>query len=90
VDVPQPGEGVHFNSGSGCVTRSHMELTPTLWLLGSAVAVAIFAGWRGARPPNLIRGPRLMPWRLLMVTAAALALVMLVHTVNLLGVHTGR
>lgn len=67
-----------------------MTLDVTLALCGALAAIAAFAGWRGARPPDLNRGPRLMPWRGIMVTAAALFLVMLVHLVNLLGVTTGR
>jgi hypothetical protein len=31
-----------------------------------------------------------MPWRLIMVTAAAGVLIMLVHLVNLLGLTTGQ
>ena len=67
-----------------------MDLRLTLILLAGFVAFGLFAGWRGARPPNPHRGPRLMPWRFLMLLAAALALLMLVHVVNLLGVTTGR
>jgi hypothetical protein len=67
-----------------------MDLTPTLWLLATCVAAALFAGWRGARLPDLRRGPRLVPWRFLMMLAACGALVLAVHVVNMLGVHTGR
>lgn len=67
-----------------------MRLTLTLWLFGACVAFALFAGWRGARPPDPLRGPRLVPWRFLMTLAACAALVLVVHLVNLLGVRTGR
>jgi hypothetical protein len=67
-----------------------MELPLTLSIAAALLAVAVFAGWRGARPPNPHRGPRLMPWRLIMVTAAAGLLAMLVHLVNLLGLTTGQ
>jgi hypothetical protein len=67
-----------------------MRLTLTLWLLGACVALAIFAGWRGARPPDPMRGPRMAPWRFLMLLAACLALVFVVHLANLLGLHTGQ
>jgi hypothetical protein len=53
-------------------------------------AFAVFAGWRGARPPDPRRGPRLIPWRFLMALAALGVLVLLVHLVNLLGLVTGR
>jgi hypothetical protein len=67
-----------------------MDRTPTLILLGVFAAVAIASGWAGARPYDPHKGPRLMPWRYIMVTAAAGFLLMLVHLVNLLGVTTGR
>ncbi|HVY34306.1 MAG TPA: hypothetical protein VG960_07770 [Caulobacteraceae bacterium] len=67
-----------------------MDLTLTLAVAGGLLGLAIFAGWRGARPPNPHRGPRLVPWRFIMVMAAAFLLVVLVHLVNLLGFTTGR
>lgn len=67
-----------------------MSLTLTLSLLAACLAVAVFAGWRGARPPDPMRGPRLVPWRFLMTLAACGALVFLVHLVKLLGLKTGR
>jgi hypothetical protein len=67
-----------------------MGLTSTLWLAAACAAAALFAGWRGARPPNLMRGPRLIPWRFLMMLSASGAVVFVVHLVNLLGVSTGR
>lgn len=66
-----------------------MDLVSTLIVLAVALAVTALAGWQGARPPDLRRGPRLVPYRLVMVTAAALALFALVHLVNLAGVPTG-
>ena len=67
-----------------------MDLPLTLAALAGFLALGVFAGWRGAQPPNLLKGPRMTPWRLIMVTAAALALLMVVHLVNLMGVSTGR
>ena len=67
-----------------------MELAPTLVLFLLAAATVACSGWRGARPFDPRRGPRLVPWRLIMVTAAVVALVLLVHLANLLGVKTGR
>ncbi len=67
-----------------------MTLPVTSALVAGFLALAIFAGWRGSRPPDFAKGVRLMPWQFIMVTAAAFALFMLVHLVNLLGVHTGR
>ena len=61
-------------------------------LLSAAVGVGltVLCGWRGARPPDPARGPRLVPWRFLMLLSAAWVLLMLVHLANLVGVHTGR
>lgn len=67
-----------------------MSLELTLSILLALLAVAGFAGWRGSKPSNPVKGPRLTPWRFIMVTASALALFMLVHVVNLLGMTTGR
>lgn len=67
-----------------------MDYPFTLSLLAALVAVAVFCGWRGALPPDPMKGPRLMPWRPLMVLSAAGALLMLVHLANLVGLKTGR
>jgi hypothetical protein len=67
-----------------------MPLNATLVLLVSAVALALFFGWRGAQPPDLVRGPRMLPYRFLMVLAAAIALFAVVHLLNLAGFETGR
>lgn len=67
-----------------------MDIPVTGGLILAFAAVAALSGWRGSRPPSPHRGPRMIPWRFLMVLFAALALMMLVHLVNLLGVKTGR
>ncbi|HSV02771.1 MAG TPA: hypothetical protein VLI41_06155 [Phenylobacterium sp.] len=67
-----------------------MDLTPTLMVGGALAAIAVVSGWLGARPPNPKRGPRLIPWRLIMLLAAAGVMIMAVHVVNLLGFRTGR
>ena len=67
-------------------------LTLSVTLL-SALAGALLAaafGWLGARPPDLQKGPRMAPYRFLMLLAGAWTLFMLVHAANLLGVTTGR
>ena len=62
-----------------------MPLIPTLIALAVTVALGLFSGWRGARPPDLKRGPRLVPWRFLMILCAAVALALIVHLVRLPG-----
>ena len=73
-----------------CDTASQMEMTLTLAAAAGLAGLAVFAGWRGARPPNPHKGPRLIPWRFLMVLAAACTIPMIVHVLNLLGVTTGN
>ncbi|HEY2749847.1 hypothetical protein [Phenylobacterium sp.] len=67
-----------------------MDIPLTLTIGAVFLGLAIFSGWRGARPPDPRRGPRMMPWRVIMVTAAAGLLPILVHLLNLVGVTTGR
>lgn len=67
-----------------------MELTQTLTIGGVLLAVTLLAAWRGARPPDLRRGPRLIPYRFIMLLGATGLLVILVHLVNLMGVSTGQ
>ena len=67
-----------------------MDLPVTLALAALALAVAVFSGWMGARPPNPHKGPRLAPYRFIMVTSATVLMLLLVHVVNLMGVTTGR
>ncbi|HEX2816310.1 MAG TPA: hypothetical protein VHN39_07950 [Phenylobacterium sp.] len=64
-----------------------MDISLTLTLSAGLLALALLAGWRGARPPNPHRGPRMMPWRFIMVTAAACLLPLLVHLASLLGLR---
>lgn len=67
-----------------------MSLGATLTVLALAGVLCVVAGWMGARPPDLARGPRLVPWRPIMVAAAVVAMLMLVHLLNLAGITTGR
>jgi hypothetical protein len=67
-----------------------MDLPVTLVFCAVFVALALACGWLGARPPDPRRGPRMAPWRFLMILAACVAFVGVVHLVNLLGVTTGR
>jgi hypothetical protein len=52
-----------------------MDIGAALSLAGACAAVGVFAGWRGARPPNPMKGPRMVPWRFLMVLAATGAIL---------------
>ena len=65
-------------------------LPVTLASAAVGLGLAVLFGWRGARPPNPHKGPRMIPWRFLMLLAGAWVLMMLVHLANLMGVQTGR
>jgi hypothetical protein len=62
-----------------------MDLTLTLVLTAAFFGLAVFAGWRGARPWDPRRGVRMAPWRLIMVLAGAGVFVLLIHLGALLG-----
>ena len=62
-----------------------MSLTVTLALLAAAIALAVFAGWRGARPSQPHLGIRMVPWRFIMILSAAVVVVLVVHLAALLG-----
>ncbi len=61
----------------------------TLGLAIGAAALGVLFGWLGARPPNLVGGPRMIPYRFLMLLCAVAVLMMLVHLANLAGITTG-
>ena len=48
------------------------------------LALAVFAGWRGMRPPNPHKGPRLVPWRWIMLLSATVALIAAVEALMML------
>lgn len=67
-----------------------MSLTVTLALLAAALALTVFAGWRGARPSQPHLGVRMVPWRFVMILAGAVVVVLLVHIAALLGMPQVR
>ena len=60
-----------------------MALVPTVILAVCALALTVLFGWLGARPVNPLRGPRLVPWRFLMLLAFLAMVLALVHLVAL-------
>ncbi len=62
-----------------------MNLTLTLVLLAASALFGVFCGWRGARPTDIHKGPRMMPWRFLMLLCAALGMLLLIHLIALMG-----
>jgi hypothetical protein len=67
-----------------------MDLPLTLSAAVAFLALALVCGWMGARPINVLKGPRMIPWRPLMMACVVGFMLMLVHLFNLLGVQTGN
>ena len=63
-----------------------MTAPPLLAIALGLAALAGFAGWRGARPPNPMKGPRLIPWRPIMVFAATAAILCVVSAERAMGI----
>jgi len=62
-----------------------MSLPLTLGLIVVAVALTVFAGWRGSRPWDPRRGVRMVPWRFVMLLAAASVSILVIHLAALMG-----
>lgn len=67
-----------------------MDLPLTAAATAVFLVLAVLFGWLGARPINVLKGPRLVPWRPLMMVCVVALMLMMVHLVNLLGVQTGN
>ena len=44
-----------------------MDLPFTLAACALFLVLAVVCGWLGARPINVLKGPRMVPWRFLML-----------------------
>ena len=64
-----------------------MSLTLTLILLAVTLALMGFSGWRGAQPPNVARGVRMVPWRFVMILSAAFGMLLLIHLATQFGLR---
>jgi hypothetical protein len=66
-----------------------MSLTATLTILAISGGMFVFASLHAKRPADPLK-PRLLPWRVIIITAGAVSIFMLVHLVNLIGFQTGQ
>lgn len=62
-----------------------MSLSVTLALIAAAVALTVFAGWRGARPWDPRKGVRMIPWRVIMLLSATAVFILAIHLAALMG-----
>ncbi len=67
-----------------------MDMTLTLALTAVALAITVFAGWRGAKPWDPSQKVRMAPWRFIMVLGGAAVVILLIHVGALLGVPQRR
>lgn len=66
-----------------------LNLTHTLILLFSSLCFSFICGYMGARPVSL-KGPRMVPWRFLMLVFFSASIVLLVHVLTLLGLKQNQ
>ncbi|MDI7775456.1 hypothetical protein [Asticcacaulis sp. EMRT-3] len=64
------------------------QLILTVILLTAAALLTAFFGYMGARPHNPLKGPRMVPWRFLMMVVFTVVLLLLVHLLTMLGLKT--
>lgn len=62
-----------------------MGTTTTLIAVAAALALCVFAGWRGARRWEPSQPVRMAPWRFIMLLSAAVVLMLLIHLAALHG-----
>jgi hypothetical protein len=65
-----------------------LDFTTTAIIAGLSAAVAAFCGFMGARPLKLDDDVRLVPWRFIMLLAATVTIIMVVHLLTLSGLKT--
>jgi len=58
----------------------------TVSLIIAALALAVFAGWRGSLPWDPRRGVRMIPWRFIMLLCGVAIFILAIHVGTLLGV----
>lgn len=67
-----------------------MSLPTTLILMAAGIAAFVFCAWRSGRPADPARGPRMIPWTLLMLASAVFVLTLGAHLLGFFGIETGR
>lgn len=65
-----------------------LSLPLTLVLLAVFAAATAACGYMGQRAPDPNKGPRMVPWRFLMLLFFTLSLFLIVHLLTMLGLKT--
>ena len=67
-----------------------LSLIPTVILLITSVFFTILFGYLGGRTLGAHEGPRMVPWRFLMILTFTVALLMIVHVLTMMGLKTDQ
>jgi hypothetical protein len=67
-----------------------MGMAPTLFLMGLLTILALVCGWRSSIPWDPAKGPRMIPYRILMISSAGILMFLAAHALNLAGIQTGH
>lgn len=65
-----------------------LGLLLTVILLAASAALTFFFGWMGMRPMDPRKGPRMVPWRFLMMISFTASLLLIVHLLTVLGLKS--
>lgn len=74
-------------AGASWDSEARVTITTSLELGLALAALGLFAGWRGARAPDPLRGPRMIPWRFIMLLATAGALILMFTAARMAGIQ---
>ncbi len=67
-----------------------LSLSTTLIALAGCIALFLLGRWRAGQPVRPERGPRLIPWTMIAIFAAAIGVIMLAHLAELAGLDLSQ
>ncbi|MHA6287317.1 hypothetical protein [Maricaulis sp. CAU 1757] len=68
----------------------YLSLTHTLVGLALTIALFVIARWRAGQPVRPEKGPRMIPWTLIAVLVAGIAVILLAHLAELAGLDLSQ
>lgn len=66
-----------------------MEITVWLLIVILNIAIAVFSSWRASLPAKMGK-IRMIPWQAIAILTTFLAIISIVHLLNLFGFKTGN